>query len=100
MATKVLKLNVFSENDVRFTPYTMSVWATKDDIQALLPDGMSPENQPNYVKITSRNPLVKFTFYAKIDIGGAHCVSGHIFVPQRLIHRTWTYDTGMDVDVD
>lgn len=102
MASKVLKIDVFSEKDVRFPPYTMSVWATEHDIQAILPDGLSPDGQPNYVKITSRNPLTKFTFYAKIDQlnDKARYPNGQIFVPCRLLHRTWTYDQGMEVEVE
>ena len=96
-----MKLNVFSEKDGNFPPYTTSVWATEHDVLAILPDGISPDRQPNYVKIVSRNPLTKFTIYAKLDSlnskMGYH--DGQIWVPHRLMHRTVFFDPGMEVEV-
>lgn len=101
MANKELELKIFSENEGNLPPGTMSVWATGHDIQAILPDGVSPDDQPNYVKITSLNPLTKFTLYAKINRlnGKTQFSDGKIYVPYSLMHRTWTYDNGMEVEI-
>ena len=101
MENKTFKLGVFSEKDGKFPPFSTSVWATEEDVQALLPSGMSPNRQPNFVKITSRNPLTKFTLFAKIDClnGKTHPSNGRLWIPQRLMHRTWIYEQGMEVEV-
>lgn len=101
MKSKELKLKVFSGKDGSFPPGTMSVWATEHDIQAILPDGVLPNGQPNYVKITSRNPLTKFTLYAKVDClnDQAHHPDGQLWIPHRLMHRSWVFDQGMGVEI-
>lgn len=101
MGSQELKLNVFSENDERFSPFCLSVWTSEHDIQAILPEGMSPNKQPNYVKITSKNPLTKFTIYAKMDclVGSIPHPEGQLWIPDRLLHREWIYDQGMKVEV-
>ena len=54
MKNKELRLNVFAENDGNFPPGTMSVWATGHDIQAILPDGVSPDGQTIYLGIEGK----------------------------------------------
>ncbi len=101
MINKELQLNVFSEKDVNFPSYSMSVWATEHDIQEILPAGREVNKQPNYVKVTSSNPLTKFTVFAKIDClnGKTLPTDGQLWVPHRLMHRTWNYDQGMKVQI-
>lgn len=101
MTNKKLKLSVFSEQDTKFPANTMSVWATEHDVREILPDGRSLDKQPNYVKIASRNPLAKFTVYAKIDCLNEKTkpADGKLWLPRALMHRTWIYDQGMEVDV-
>ena len=101
MTSKELKLKVFSEKDGSFPPGTVSVWATEHDIQEILPKGVSPNRQPNYVTITSRNPLTKFTLYAKVDClnDQARHPDGQLWIPHRLMHRSWVFDQGMGVEI-
>lgn len=101
MTKKELKINVFSEKDENFPPNAMSVWATEHDIREILPDGRSLDRQPNYVKVSSKNSLREFTFYAKIDALNpkGFPYNGRLFIPRRVMQRTWLYDQGMEVEV-
>ncbi len=101
MKAKILRLNVQPEGGGRFRDDTSSVWATAREISEMLPDGLNPDDQPNYVKIVSLNPLSRFTLYAKIDSlnQDAHDADGTIFVPRKMMDPTWTYDQGMKVEV-
>lgn len=101
MKVKSLRLNVQPEGGGRFRDDTSSVWATAREISEILPDGLNPDDQPNYVKIVSLNPLSRFTIYAKIDSlnSDAHDADGIIFVPRKLMDPTWAYDQGMKVEV-
>ena len=101
MKAKTLRLNVQPDGGGRFRDDTSSVWATVREISEMLPDGLNPDDQPNYVKIVSLNPLSHFTLYAKIDSlnSDTHDADGIIFVPQKLMDPMWTYDQGMKVDV-
>lgn len=102
MEKKKLQLHVFSETESKFPREATSVWATVRDIQDILPEGVLPDKQPNYVKITSSNLLTKFTLYAKID-----CLNekkeaqpdGQLWLPARLMRREWNYAQQMDVEV-
>jgi len=98
---KTLRLNVPPDGGGRFRDDTSSVWATARDIREMLPDGLNSDDQPNYVKIVSLNPLSRFTLYAKIDslTPDAHDADGIIFVPRKLMNPTWAYDQGMKVEV-
>ena len=102
MEIEKMKLFSISEKDANFPPYTTSVWATESDIRAILPNGVIPDRQPNYVKIVSRNQLSQFTFYAKIDSlnnSKGNYRDGQIWIPRRLMDRTWIYEQNMDVEV-
>ncbi len=95
MESKILKLNIDSNASL---PSHMCVWATEKDIRAILPDGMLPDNQPNYVKITSKNPLAIFTFYANIQIK-TNGSDGQLWVPDQLRDSAWVWESGMEVVV-
>lgn len=101
MKAKTLRLNVQPEGGGRFRDDTSSVWATAREISEMLPDDLNADEQPNFVKIVSLNPLSHFTLYAKIDSlnSDTRDADGIIFVPQKLMDPMWTYDQGMKVDV-
>ena len=96
-----MKLNFFSEKDGRFPSLCMSAWATEHDIQAILPNGMIPDRQPNYVQIVSSDPLTKFAIYVKLDSLNAKAdfPNGKIWFPHGLMDPTCICESGMNVEV-